>query len=476
MADLLRTLQRYLPQAVCGLLVFVLLSFYLPQLGVGLLADYDEYYTYERTQGIVDRGDLWTLYSNNLPTFRKPPLQYWAGAGLLQLGVGPSFALRLPSFVAAIGTLILTGVLAGLLSDRRGVAAALAMLALSASGLFWESGLTAMLDSGAAFFALAAVVCAILTLRDARYWWVLALVIGLGALQKAPIGLALVVAALPFLRLQSGGRHIAGAAILVVLLVASWPALQIALHGQGYLRSAIVNEMVARFQPVADGTGGRLAQWVGWLWDDLGPLWPIALLATLALPTGARRREGFIVVASCALILLAMTLAGGRLFERYLVILLPLIAAGLGAMAARLPMPVGVLAAAVGLWLWGSAAFRPVGEEAPAFVDQLPLMQGFRAAVGPDDTLLFCVWDREDRIIHPGALTVYASAGKPFFNIWYPDSLAADIEGGVIEPPYRGLCSDAAFGQFTALYFGADVQQADAGWVHWRSDGLTPRQ
>lgn len=84
------------------------------------LWQYDEYYTAERTLGIVTSGDWGTIRSNGAPSFRKPPLQYWTGAALIRAGVPEGLALRALPFLSALGVMALTGWLARRLSAGRG--------------------------------------------------------------------------------------------------------------------------------------------------------------------------------------------------------------------------------------------------------------------------------------------------------------------------------------------------------------------
>ena len=85
----------------------------LPQ---GALQHTDEFRTLDRSNSFLLRDDDLTVYSENRPTFKKPPLQYWATAWLLQHTDDLEFALRLPSFLCAIALLVATGILTGVLS------------------------------------------------------------------------------------------------------------------------------------------------------------------------------------------------------------------------------------------------------------------------------------------------------------------------------------------------------------------------
>ena len=131
---------------------------YVPFLVNATLSRYDEFYTLDRTSSVLSHGDVLTIYANHVPSFNKPPLQYWLGAAFLKFGMPVDIALRAMPFIWALGTLALTGVLAAMLAPASAVAVIGAILFLSSSTLFWGSATSAMLDSGAGFFTVAAAV------------------------------------------------------------------------------------------------------------------------------------------------------------------------------------------------------------------------------------------------------------------------------------------------------------------------------
>src|SRR4026208_1785903 len=102
----------FAPFAVSFLFVAALAAYYWTLLPVGTIQQGDEYITLDRVHSFLIRNDYWTVYSNNLPTFKKPPLQYWITAYLLREGADLEFALRFPSFLFGILTLINVGILA----------------------------------------------------------------------------------------------------------------------------------------------------------------------------------------------------------------------------------------------------------------------------------------------------------------------------------------------------------------------------
>ncbi|OYU17034.1 MAG: hypothetical protein CFE34_17790 [Rhodobacteraceae bacterium PARR1] len=457
--------------AVAVAVVFVALCLwhYAPMLPGAALWQFDEFYTAERTYSLLFRGDWLTLFSNGAPVFKKPPLQYWAGAGLLLAGVPEWLALRLPSVLAAFGVAALTFRLAwGLAGTAWAGLAALVLLA--GSVLFWVSATSAMLDMPAALFLLGAVMATAAAWSRPRFWWVVALMVGLGALQKAPVALVAVAVTVLVLRWQvaPARARLWGPLALAVALVAVWPLVQGLQAGGAPLRVAFVQEQSQRFLP---GWGGwdRSLRWVAWARTDGAVLWGAMLVAVLALPFVARRRAVFVTVW-VGLFLLALTAARGEVFDRYLMQILPFAAAAGGAVAVRLFRPGLGLALAVLVGLTAGGPFKTpdtIGLDGPGMTPFRPLLTDFRAVIRPDESLIVCGWGKSDLVLFPGALWLWGSADKPFRRIWraaeLPEALAIDN----IRPPLRGLCLAEEFEALAKAQPGVIEVARDQGFVHW---------
>ena len=162
-------------------------------LGVGTIHQYDEYHTLDRSNAFLITNDWFTVYEQNTPTFRKPPLQYWLTAVALKNSQDLEFALRLVSYLFGIGLLISTGILAYLINPSNPYVAPSAIIIMSSSTMFWVlTSLSAMLETGAAFFSTISVIGTILAIRQPKWWYFVAAAVGFGALQKAPIALLMV--------------------------------------------------------------------------------------------------------------------------------------------------------------------------------------------------------------------------------------------------------------------------------------------
>ena len=111
----------------------------------------------ERTTLLMDTHDWTCIRGNGHIQMSKPPLQYFLGALLLKSGIPLLFALRLPSLVFSLGTLVFVALLASRLAPGRSFAPIFAVFLLLSSKFFVELSATAFLDSGYAFFIVASV-------------------------------------------------------------------------------------------------------------------------------------------------------------------------------------------------------------------------------------------------------------------------------------------------------------------------------
>ena len=153
-------------------------------------ARYDEFLTLARTRSMLESGDFFAVHYNSEPNMKKPPLQYWLGAGLISLGLSEERGLRLNSLVFGVGTLILCAVFASQLKGEADPWVAPAAVGfLGSSLLFAEHMRTAMLETGLCFFVLAAIY-SLFRAQELPGWWIAwGLACGLGALQKAPMAM-----------------------------------------------------------------------------------------------------------------------------------------------------------------------------------------------------------------------------------------------------------------------------------------------
>ncbi len=468
-----------LPLAVTVLLIAGAWAVHLPLLPVGGISHYDEFYTLDRSVSFARMGDWFTVFSGNEPSFRKPPLQYWMTAGLLEAGVGETVALRLPSMLFALGMLAATAWLARALAPALPWAMPLAVGLLASSEQLWTYANSAMLDAGAGFFAVAAVAAAVAALERPRLWFLVAVLAGLGALQKAPAGFLFVGVGLAALRAARGRvpsprvfRDLAfrKAAWLALALILAWPALQALRYGDGSFSESHDRQMFARFAPDLDAGlrgPGDLAALV--IVDEPWLRWP-ALAAVLILPFMVRRPGSVMVTAVVGAYVIAVLAAGGTVYARYSLTILPLLMAALGVVLAGLrPAPLAGIGAAVALSALSGGpvrmdALREAARQPPEIAAQVAVLKRVGAEIGPGETLVYC-WTRGDRRLVPGAVSVHASNGQPM----------VDIGGRGLrtrEGPFRGVCPDWEIASVAPLFDGFAVVREDAGYVVFTAGAL----
>lgn len=457
-------------------LALLRLAFRLP---VAELWQFDEWYTAERVHGILTRHDWLTLYENGMPVFKKPPLQYWLSAIFAKEGVQGLLALRLPSFIAAIGVVALVAGLAVRLSGRT-LAAPVAVALLLCSPQFWVSATSAMLDMGAAFFLLAAVMACFAAWQAPRWWWGVAMLLGLGALQKAPVAVVAVpvVALVMYMggvRPARAGWHL-WALGLALAGLAFWPLVQGVLHGEGSVEVTYLREQVMRIAP-GHRDWARHLRWTDWVAADGVVLWAGLVAGALAAPFvlrgagrqgGERRAEAAAVAVWVVLFFIAMTAADGELFDRYLMQVLPFAAAGAGAVLVSLPPATGLVGAAVLVIAAGGPVkpAREAGLENEGVAPYRAILANFRASLRPDETPVVCGWEKSDLEIFPGALWLLGSADAPFRRVWSAEDVVRAVEAGNLAPPVRGLCKVTEYATLSAL-LPLRAEGADAGFVHW---------
>jgi 4-amino-4-deoxy-L-arabinose transferase-like glycosyltransferase len=352
---------NYVPALLISFVVLASLGFYyFSFISDGYLQHYDEFYTLSRTLSLINTADWMSIWFNGEPVFKKPPLQYWLGALLIEAGVQPTVAVRVWSLIFGLGLLGATGLLAYACSPQRPYVIPFAIILLTSSTLVWTHALSAMLETGAAFFLVTTLASLILATRNPSWWIVTGLSAGLGFLQKspAPLVLAGLVVAWLYLRPFLGLSHqqsvykkslqsmqFKSGAVIAVILASLWPLIQISLHGWEYLRIAYLREIVRRFMPsVEDATGKPSLSWawVKWLLDDMSWLAPALFMAIICIPISpALRRSLWVKVLAVILVLffLLFTLAGGKIYPRYLIQVVPLMVVLVAIVAAQLFKP-----------------------------------------------------------------------------------------------------------------------------------------
>ena len=398
--------------------------------------------------------------------------------------------MRFPSYLFGIALLINVGVLAYLLLPASPYVIPSAILLLASSTRFWESNLSAMLDTGAALFSTLAVTALFAALGQPRWWYLVAVAIVLGALQKAPVPLAFVAGMLLVLAATRGwhkielGRslssiHFRLSALIVLVGVLFWPALQWIRHGALSLEQAYIDQMIERFSPFDTGKQPRRS-WLTTMVNGEPVTRIVAMLALLWLPWGLRRLEFLGLPLFLLGYGIVVALTSGPVSPRYSLLFLPMLSASLAAVIMTtatyrkwLPALLIATVSAVSLGPFKSVARLDILESDQA--RYVPLLREIGASLAPAETFITCRLKKGEDRIYAGAVSYYASAGRPFHRLDSPGDLGLLEADGVLKPPYRGLCSKSELVALRAAMPDLQVIGETGDYLHWASRGARSR-
>jgi 4-amino-4-deoxy-L-arabinose transferase-like glycosyltransferase len=476
-----------LPVLLAATLIAVTWLVHLSMISIGGIQHYDEFYTLERSLSFGQHHDWLTVYTGNEPNFRKPPLQYWMTGGLLEGGVNEIVALRLPSMLFALGCLVLAGRLATVMLPGKVWVTPAAVLLCSTSDEFWRYSTSGMLEIGTTFFTTLALTGSLLALRRPHYWYLVAVAIGLGALQKAPSAFALVVAFLMVLWLTSrwhdhGLRQVVRtiqfrfASLIAVGLTLVWPLTQFARRGGRVFDDAYSDQIIDRFSPSTEAAGRGLSEMYGLIIVDEPVLRGLGIVALFCLPWLLRRSDLLALALTYMVFVAAMYFAGGQVYTRYSVMFVPLLSASLA---------VGIFVVFRRSWLQALAlagifaASPPPLKNADSlringrYSDQIGLLTETRDLGGPDELLVVCDWESDARF-PPGAVSVYGSNGRPFEVIRNERRLDRFVESERSRGKLRGICTRQQLDQVGDRLGEIVVVRESEDYVLWTSKGRAP--
>lgn len=492
-----------------GLALFVALL-YLPALGDSSSGTHpDESYYLGISAEMDARGEWLTPTIDDVPTWYKPPLLYWAErVGYRLLGRG-FLAGRLPAAIAAIGLALLTGALARRLYGER--AGTLAALLVATTFGFLRFGRMAMMDAPMALALTAAAYGAFRAAEEGRAAQLLWAGVGAGAatLLKGPVGAVLVLLiAGGYLAFRAprllASRFTAGAFALGAAIALPWYVASLARHGRAFYEFFVVSQNVDRFRAPwrFGGPVGQATLLVGFVvfllpWTFLAAgglsrrrlaepglllplLWIGAVLLVFTVP--ALKWPHYGLACTPAAMLLASRAAPPR-WARIATALVLAALATAALLALRWPLPVRAAAAlaGAGALLAGAAGFvlreriatGAVAAGAAATLALTIVIPAVNPPVVPDGVPaalagrpLF-VYDAI-----PGVFTL--GAGRPVRRAWTIDDATDALDRGgaliVAEPAlarlpqhYRARIATLARWRHVPGYL-----PADAVWRSWR--------
>jgi 4-amino-4-deoxy-L-arabinose transferase-like glycosyltransferase len=242
------------PGRTGGLLFLLGLALYLPALGARDMWNPDEPRYAQVAREMSDGGELLVPRLNGLTYMQKPPLFFWSimAAGRV-MGRIDETAARLPSALAAAGTIALTYAIGRRLLSRR--AGLLAALVLATTGkIYWQARF-AQIDMVLTFLVALGVACWTrgYVERDPRWYPFFFVATGLATLAKGPAGflppLLGILAFLVLTRDREAFRALGlwRGVLLWALVVAVWFLPASLQAGGGYGAEIGLRQTVARY-------------------------------------------------------------------------------------------------------------------------------------------------------------------------------------------------------------------------------------
>jgi len=322
-----RNKQRVLMVLLALLVIRLVAMFYIP------LNDTTEARYAEIARKMLETGNWVTpLHDYGVPFWAKPPLSTWASALSMGLFGVNAFAVRLPAFILALGTLWLTF---GVSRQRQGEDTAwVSTLALAGSLLFFLCAGTVMTDPALMFSVALAQIAFWRAMNESRRRWgyLFFAGLGIGLLAKGP--LAIVLVGMPIFvwvlwrrEWKNLWQRLPWASGVLLMLVISIPWYWLAeIRTPGFLNYFIMGEHVHRF--LDPGWKGDLYGFAhatprGMIWPfafaGLLPWSPLLIYWLLRKPktlAATRDQDGWLLYISLwsVLTLMFFTLSGNIIF------------------------------------------------------------------------------------------------------------------------------------------------------------------
>lgn len=250
---------RYaLPIVAASLLIVCVAGWLAFEIPRGAIVQADELRTAERSREMLLKGP-WTVHLNFVPSFAKPPLQYWLTTWSLARFGNPSVALRVWPLLYATLTALALGWLSFLIDPKRPWLISLALAIFVSSPLFLTEARCGLLDMGLTFFTTLAIVFAQLARTRPAWWLGVAVACWLGTLQKLPliffiwliIVLVRVNSATERAVLRSGWFK--ASVILAIALTLIWPSIQFVKYQMPPTRAFTGDEFADLLVPQRSG-------------------------------------------------------------------------------------------------------------------------------------------------------------------------------------------------------------------------------
>ena len=279
------TRQPLSPARQVLLLLVLGAALYFVGLGSLPLLEPDEGRNAEVAREMLASGDWITPHYDTLPYLDKPPVFFWLAAASFRIAGVSEWAARLPSALAALGTLFLAWFLArqmfsGAVPLRAGEVFATCPLVVTLARLV-------IFDMTLGFFITAALVCYWMARQaERRAWWEAGFfaAMGLASITKGPVGFILpLLTVIAFEAARGSPRELKrlrwlGGLAVFFLTALPW-CLVVSLRNPSFPRYAFWEESVVRFTAGGVRRGGNVFYYLPVFFGGLFP-WSLFLLFT----------------------------------------------------------------------------------------------------------------------------------------------------------------------------------------------------
>ena len=238
--DILRfyVCQKSLPAYIVGVFALLLL---FSGLGGNHLIPWDEAIYAKISKNIVGAGDWLNLYwKNGLIWYEKPPLFFWLQAAIFTIAGVNSLAVRLPSAILGLLTVVLTYKFSSKMFGR--ITGFVSALSLMTTVHFLYYARTGMLDVAVAFFITAALYAYYLASYENKkqFWFVSGACIGLSVMTKGAVGvLPLFIIGLSEVFVIKKNKMFSYVWLLLgtLLVAAPWHFYMYKMYGQAFINN-----------------------------------------------------------------------------------------------------------------------------------------------------------------------------------------------------------------------------------------------
>lgn len=280
-------IKRHLNKILLIVLVLISGVFYLVNLGKLPLEDYDEAtYAQVLKESVQKENYLsFTYFGSNW--FEKPPLQFWLTAASAKVFGFNEFALRLPSAIFGILTVILVYLIIKETAKNK-LAAFLAALLLILMPFFLSATKNFRMDTPVTASIMASLYFFMLAAKKSVYLGAVGISMAIGVLLKSIIGLL----ALPLILIWSlvhknwdwiKDKYFIYAGIIFLFITLPWHLYQSFKFGSAFWQNYLGYHIFARATQNILGSKITVSYFISLLWEASEPLIPIFLTAIILI-------------------------------------------------------------------------------------------------------------------------------------------------------------------------------------------------